>query len=108
MRYFPEIPLRFPQKLELISKSKSYQPINIYQNKITCFEFKRSFHRLYLINWIPICDKYFLEGSFLEKCGIIWKNCHFSGRVRLYWEKTHGPLWPAMAELSVNRVNDVV
>ena len=39
---------------------------------------------------------YFLEGSFLEKCGKIWKNGRFSGRLRPDWGNT---AWAATAGL---------
>ena len=42
----------------------------------------------YLIHWTPICGEYFLHGSFLENCGKIWKNGHFSGRLRPDWGNT--------------------
>ena len=35
-----------------------------------------------LIYWTPICGKNFLDCSILEKCGKIWKNSRFSGRLR--------------------------
>ena len=38
-----------------------------------------------LIYWTYIYGKYFLNGSFLEKCGKIWKNGRFSGRLRPDW-----------------------
>ena len=41
-----------------------------------------------LIYWSPICGKYFLDCSFLEKCGKIWKNGRFSGRLRPDWGNT--------------------
>ena len=41
-----------------------------------------------LIYWTPICGKYFLNVSFWEKCGKIWKNGHFSGRLRPDWGNT--------------------
>ena len=40
------------------------------------------------IYWTPICGKYFLDCSILEKCGKIWKNGHFSGRLRPDWGNT--------------------
>ena len=41
-----------------------------------------------LIYWTPICDKTFLDCSILEKCGKIWKNGRFSGRLRPDWGHT--------------------
>ena len=41
-----------------------------------------------LIYWTYICGKYFLNGPFLEKCGKIWKNGRFSGRLRPDWGNT--------------------
>ena len=49
-----------------------------------------------LIYWTPMCGKYFLEGSILEKCGKIWKNGRFSGRLWPDWGNT---TWAAMAGL---------
>ena len=46
-----------------------------------------------LIYQIPICGKYYLEGCLF---GQIWKNFHFSGRLRLDWGITS---WAAMAGL---------
>ena len=40
------------------------------------------------IYWTPICGKYFLDCSILEKCGKIWKNGRFSGRLRPDWGNT--------------------
>ena len=34
-----------------------------------------------LIYWTPILGEYFLVCSILEKCGKIWENGHFSGRL---------------------------
>ena len=41
-----------------------------------------------LIYWSPTCGQYFLDCSFLEKCGKIWKNGPFSGRLRPDWGNT--------------------
>ena len=41
-----------------------------------------------LIYWNPICGQYFLVGTFLEKCGKMWKNGRFSGRLRPDWGNT--------------------
>ena len=41
-----------------------------------------------LIYWTPICGNYFLDCSILGKCGKIWKNCRFSGRLRPDWGNT--------------------
>ena len=49
-----------------------------------------------LIYWTPMCGKYFLEGSILEKCGKIWENDRFSGRLWPDWGNT---AWAAMAGL---------
>ena len=42
----------------------------------------------HLIYWTPICGEYFLHCSILEKCGKIWKNGCFSGRLRPDWGNT--------------------
>ena len=49
-----------------------------------------------LIYWTPICDNYFLKGSILEKCGQLWENGRFSGRLRPDWGST---AWAATAGL---------
>ena len=49
-----------------------------------------------LIYWIPICGRTFFNGSILEKCGKIWKNGCFSGRLWPDWGNT---AWAAMAGL---------
>ena len=49
-----------------------------------------------LIYWTPICGKTFLDCSILEKCGKIWKNGRFSGRLQPDWGNT---VWAAMAGL---------
>ena len=41
-----------------------------------------------MIYWTPICGKYLLDCSILEKCGKIWKNGRFSGRLRSDWGNT--------------------
>ena len=41
-----------------------------------------------LIYWSPICGKYFLDCSFLEKCGKIWINGRFSGWLGPDWRNT--------------------
>ena len=46
--------------------------------------------------WIPVCGRYFLKGSILEKCGKIWKTGRFSGRLWPDWGNT---AWAAMAGL---------
>ena len=38
--------------------------------------------------WTPICGRYFLNSSILEKCGKIWKNGRFSGRLWPDWGNT--------------------
>ena len=48
------------------------------------------FHGLLFDVLEPICGKYFFDGSFLEKCGNMWENCHFSGRLRPDWRNTTG------------------
>ena len=55
-----------------------------------------SFISFNLIYWTPIGGKYFLGRSILEKCGKIWKNGRFSGRLRPDWGNT---AWVAMAGL---------
>ena len=39
-------------------------------------------------NVISICGKFVLGGSILEKCGKIWENGRFSGRLRSDWGYT--------------------
>ena len=41
-----------------------------------------------MIYWTPISGSYFLKGSILEKCGNLWKNGHFSGRIWPNWGST--------------------
>ena len=38
-----------------------------------------------LIYCTSMYGSYFLVGSILEKCGKIWKNGRFSGRIRPNW-----------------------
>ena len=45
------------------------------------------FHGL-LFDILDSYTKYFLDGSFLEKCGKISKNCHFSERLWPDWGNT--------------------
>ena len=40
------------------------------------------------IYWTPICGKNLLDCSILEKCGKIWKNDRFSGRLQPDWGHT--------------------
>ena len=58
-----------------------------------------------LIYWSPMCGKYFLEGSILEKCGKIWKNGLFSGRLWPDWGNT---AWAAMAGLGSIGLTDKI
>ena len=41
-----------------------------------------------MIYWTPISGSYFLQGSILEKCGNLWKNGRFSGRIWPDWGNT--------------------
>ena len=41
-----------------------------------------------LMYWTPRCGKYLLDCSILEKCGKIWKNGCFSGRLLPDWGNT--------------------
>ena len=41
-----------------------------------------------MIYWTPISASYFLYGSILEKCGNLWKNGRFSGRIWPDWGNT--------------------
>ena len=50
-------------------------------NNVLCISFN-------LIYDTPISGKYFLLCFILEKCGKIWKNNRFSGRLRLDWGDT--------------------
>ena len=49
-----------------------------------------------LIYRTPVSGKYFFIGSDLEKCGKIWKNSRFSGRIWPDWGNT---AWADMAGL---------
>ena len=40
------------------------------------------------IYWTPVSGSYFLKGCNLEKCGIVWKNGRFSGRIWPDWGNT--------------------
>ena len=44
-----------------------------------------SFNSIY---WTPMSGSYFLYGSILEKCGNLWKNGRFSGRIWPDWGNT--------------------
>ena len=41
-----------------------------------------------MIYWTPISGSYFLKGCILEKCGNLWKNGRFSGRIWPDWGNT--------------------
>ena len=41
-----------------------------------------------MIYWNPISGLYFFWGFILEKCGNLWKNGRFSGRIRPDWGNT--------------------
>ena len=41
-----------------------------------------------MIYWNPISGLYFFSGSILEKCGNLWKNGRFSGRIWPDWGNT--------------------
>ena len=49
---------------------------------------KGLFFSFNLIYDTPISGKYFFLCSILEKCGKIWKNGRFSGRLRPDWGNT--------------------
>ena len=49
-----------------------------------------------LIYWTPMSGSYFLKHSILEKCGNLWKNGRFSGRIWPDWGNT---AWADMAGL---------
>ena len=49
-----------------------------------------------LIYWTPMSGSCVLYGSILEKCGNLWKNGRFSGRIWPDWGNT---IWADMAGL---------
>ena len=63
------------------------------------------FSNFNLIYWIPICGKYFLEGSFLEKCGKIWKTAVFSGRLWPDWGNTAQAAMAGLGSIGVQSFN---
>ena len=93
---FPQIPSEIPQNLELIYKFKVL-PTQTYSSK------QNNFNSFNLIYWTPICGKYFLDDSFFEKRGKIWKNGRFSGRLRPDWGNNP---WAAMAGLRSIGLNE--
>ena len=57
-----------------------------------------------LIYWTPICGEYFLHCSILEKCGKIWKNGRFSGRLRPDWGNTARAATARMGSKGLNQM----
>ena len=86
MRYFPRISpnsLKIPPKFRANTKIQSLTNANLFiKTKLFILHCAWYLMGFYLIYWTPICGKYFLDGSFLEKCGKILKNGHFSRWLR--------------------------
>ena len=100
MRYFPRISpnsLKISPKLRanILIQSPTHPYLFIKTKKFLLY-LKGNFIGFNLIYWTPICDKYFLEGSILEKCGKFRKNGCFSGRIWPDWGNT---TWADMAGL---------
>ena len=100
MRYFPRIS---PNSLKISPKFRAniliQRPTFVYLLIITIsflLHLREHLSSFNLICWTHICGKYFLNGSILEKCGKIWKNSRFSGRLRPDWGNT---TWEATAGL---------
>ena len=93
MRYFPrispnsyKIPPKFRVNTQIQSVTNAYLVI---KTKGFLLHLMWNFIGFNLIYWSPICGKYILDCSFLEKCGKIWKNGY--GRIG---EIPHGRLRP--------------
>ena len=106
MRYFPrisqnslKIPPKFRANTQIQSVTNAYIVI---KTKWFLLYLVWNFIGFNLIYWNPICGKYFLDCSFLEKCGKIWKNGRFSGRLRPDWGKN---AWAATAGLGSKGIN---
>ena len=90
MRYFPRIS---PNSLKIPPKFRANTQIQILTNayllsKRFLLHLTWNLIGFNLIYWTPICGKNFLDCSILEKCGEIWKNGRFSGRLRPDWGHT--------------------
>ena len=59
-----------------------------------------------LIYWTPICGKYVFKGSILEKCGKIWKNGRFSGRLWPDWGYTTRAAMAGLGSIGLMQVNN--
>ena len=97
MRYFPRISpnsLKLSPKLRANVKFQSSTHAYLFiKTKLCLLHSKVHFISFNLIYWTPICGKYSLECSILEKCGKIWKNGCFSGWLWPDWGNT---AWAAM------------
>ena len=92
MWYFPRISpnsLKISPKLRanILIQSPTH-PYLFIKTKQFLLYLKGNFIGFNLMYWTPICGKYFLEGSILEKYGKMWKNGRFSGRLRPDWGNT--------------------
>ena len=58
-----------------------------------------------MIYCTPMSGSYFLYGSILEKCGNLWKNSRFSGRI---WPDWGNAAWADMAGLGSIGINKVM
>ena len=92
MRYFPRIS---QNSLKIPPKFRANTQIQILTNAYLFIKTKQfllhltwNFMGFNLIYWTPICGKNILDCSILEKCGKIWKNNRFSGRLRPDWRHT--------------------
>ena len=92
MPYFPRISqnsLKIPPKFRANTRIQSVNNVYLFiKTKLFLLHLMWNFIGFNLIYWSPICSQYFLDCSFLEKCGKIWKNGRFSGRLRPDWGNT--------------------
>ena len=49
----------------------------------------------------------FLDGSILEKCGKIWKNCRFSGRLWPDWGNTARVATARLGSIGLNNLHSI-
>ena len=92
MQYFPRISqnsLKIPPKYRANTQIQNATNAYLFtKTKRFILHSMWNFTGFNLIYWTPICGKYFLDCPILEKCGKIWKNSRFSGRLRPDWANT--------------------
>ena len=112
MRYFPRISqnsLKIPPKFRANTQIQSVNNVYLFiKTKLFLLHLMWNFIGFNLIYWSSICGQYFLDCSFLEKCGKIWKNGCFSRRLRPDWGKNARAATAGLGSKGLNIVREQI